>query len=91
MFLDKIPATTKNGDFNVIIEIPMNSDPVKYEFVEGRCQEHGEAAASGDEVSERRAHPRAQGALVRNAHIHTYEHTLVLVLKNCTRGNLFIT
>ena len=32
MFLDKIPATTKNGDFNVIIEIPMNSDPVKYEF-----------------------------------------------------------
>lgn len=32
MFLDKIPAITKNGDFNVIIEIPMNSSPVKYEF-----------------------------------------------------------
>lgn len=32
MFLDKIPATTKNGDFNVIIEIPMNGSPVKYEF-----------------------------------------------------------
>jgi inorganic pyrophosphatase len=32
MFIDKIPAKTKDGSFNVIIEIPMNSDPVKYEF-----------------------------------------------------------
>lgn len=32
MLLDKIPAKTKNGDFNVIIEIPMMSTPVKYEF-----------------------------------------------------------
>lgn len=32
MFIDKIPAKTKNGDFNVIIEIPMNDTPVKYEF-----------------------------------------------------------
>ena len=32
MFVDKIPAKTKNGDFNVIIEIPMNDTPVKYEF-----------------------------------------------------------
>lgn len=32
MFIDKIPAKTKNGDFNVIIEIPMNDNPVKYEF-----------------------------------------------------------
>jgi inorganic pyrophosphatase len=32
MFIDKILAKTDNGDFNVIIEIPMNSDPVKYEF-----------------------------------------------------------
>lgn len=32
MFLDKIPAKTKNGNFNVIIEIPMNNDPIKYEF-----------------------------------------------------------
>lgn len=33
MFVDKIPAKTRNGDFNVIIEIPMNDDaPVKYEF-----------------------------------------------------------
>jgi inorganic pyrophosphatase len=31
MFLDKIPA--KDGDaINVIIEIPMNSNPIKYEF-----------------------------------------------------------
>lgn len=31
MFLDKIPA--KSGDaINVIIEIPMNSNPIKYEF-----------------------------------------------------------
>jgi len=32
MFIDKISAKTKNGDYNVIIEIPMNHDPVKYEF-----------------------------------------------------------
>ncbi|MDA9163758.1 inorganic diphosphatase [Rickettsiaceae bacterium] len=32
MFIDKIPAKTKDGDFNVIIEIPMNDVPVKYEF-----------------------------------------------------------
>lgn len=32
MFIDKISAKTKDGNFNVIIEIPMNSDPVKYEF-----------------------------------------------------------
>lgn len=32
MFVDKIPAKTKKGDFNVIIEIPMNDSPVKYEF-----------------------------------------------------------
>ncbi|MFK7973509.1 MAG: inorganic diphosphatase [Rickettsiaceae bacterium] len=32
MFIDKIPAKTKDGDFNVIIEIPMNDAPVKYEF-----------------------------------------------------------
>lgn len=32
MFIDKIPAKTKKGDFNVIIEIPMNDKPVKYEF-----------------------------------------------------------
>jgi inorganic pyrophosphatase len=32
MFIDKIPAKTTEGDFNVIIEIPMNSNPVKYEF-----------------------------------------------------------
>ena len=32
MLIDKIPAKTKNGDFNVIIEIPMNDNPVKYEF-----------------------------------------------------------
>ncbi|RTK92748.1 MAG: inorganic diphosphatase [Rickettsiales bacterium] len=32
MFIDKIPAKTKDGDFNVIIEISMNNGPVKYEF-----------------------------------------------------------
>jgi inorganic pyrophosphatase len=32
MFIDKIPAKTKDGNFNVIIEIPMNDSPVKYEF-----------------------------------------------------------
>ena len=32
MFIDKIPAKTKDGNFNVIIEIPMNDAPVKYEF-----------------------------------------------------------
>lgn len=32
MFIDRIPAKTKDGDFNVIIEIPMNDSPVKYEF-----------------------------------------------------------
>ncbi len=32
MFIDKIPTKTKNNDFNVIIEIPMNDSPVKYEF-----------------------------------------------------------
>ena len=32
MFIDKISAKTKDGAFNVIIEIPMNSNPVKYEF-----------------------------------------------------------
>lgn len=32
MFIDKVPAKTKDGDFNVIIEIPMNDNPVKYEF-----------------------------------------------------------
>jgi len=32
MFIDKIPAKTKDDDFNVIIEIPMNDVPVKYEF-----------------------------------------------------------
>ncbi|MDG1437223.1 MAG: inorganic diphosphatase [Rickettsiaceae bacterium] len=32
MLVDKIPAKTKNGDFNVIIEIPMSDTPVKYEF-----------------------------------------------------------
>jgi inorganic pyrophosphatase len=31
MFLDKIEASPKHGEINVIIEIPMNSDPVKYE------------------------------------------------------------
>lgn len=32
MFIDKISAKTKDGAFNVIIEIPMNDNPVKYEF-----------------------------------------------------------
>lgn len=32
MFIDKIPAKTKDGYFSVIIEISMNSNPVKYEF-----------------------------------------------------------
>ncbi len=32
MFIDKIPAKTKDGNFNVIIEIAANSSPVKYEF-----------------------------------------------------------
>lgn len=32
MFIDKIPAKTKDGNFNVIIEISANSSPVKYEF-----------------------------------------------------------
>jgi len=31
MFLDKISACPKQGEINVIVEIPMNSDPVKYE------------------------------------------------------------
>jgi inorganic pyrophosphatase len=32
MFIDKIQPKTKDGNFNVIIEIPMNNSPVKYEF-----------------------------------------------------------
>jgi inorganic pyrophosphatase len=32
MFIDKIPAFPTDDEVNVIIEIPMNSDPVKYEF-----------------------------------------------------------
>lgn len=32
MFIDKIPAKTKDGNFNVIIEIAAHSSPVKYEF-----------------------------------------------------------
>ncbi len=32
MFIDKISAKTKKGNFNVIIEISMNNKPVKYEF-----------------------------------------------------------
>lgn len=32
MFVDKIQPKTKDGNFNVIIEIPMNDNPVKYEF-----------------------------------------------------------
>lgn len=32
MFIDKIPAKTKDGNFNVVIEISMNDHPVKYEF-----------------------------------------------------------
>ena len=30
MFIDKIPAKNKDNAFNVIIEIPMNDNPVKY-------------------------------------------------------------
>jgi inorganic pyrophosphatase len=32
MLIDKIPPKVKEGEFNVIIEIPMNDHPVKYEF-----------------------------------------------------------
>ncbi|NRB10012.1 MAG: inorganic diphosphatase [Rickettsiaceae bacterium] len=32
MFLEKVTAITKDGDFQVVIEIPMNDNPVKYEF-----------------------------------------------------------
>jgi inorganic pyrophosphatase len=32
MNIDKIPAKNKDSSFNVIIEIPMNDNPVKYEF-----------------------------------------------------------
>ncbi len=32
MFIDKISAKANDGEFNVIIEIPMNDNPVKYEF-----------------------------------------------------------
>ncbi|GAB4162831.1 MAG: inorganic diphosphatase [Rickettsiaceae bacterium] len=32
MLIDKLAAKTKDGGFNVIIEIPMNDSPVKYEF-----------------------------------------------------------
>lgn len=32
MLLEKIPAKASNDEFNVIIEIPMNDTPVKYEF-----------------------------------------------------------
>jgi len=32
MFVDKIPAKTKDDHFNVIIEISMNDNPIKYEF-----------------------------------------------------------
>ncbi len=32
MFVDKIKAKNKDDSFNVIIEIPMNDAPVKYEF-----------------------------------------------------------
>lgn len=32
MFIDRIHAKTKDGNFNVIIEISANSSPVKYEF-----------------------------------------------------------
>jgi len=31
MFLDKIDAQPRLGEINVVVEIPMNSDPVKYE------------------------------------------------------------
>jgi len=32
MLIKKIQPQNKNGDFNVIIEIAMNSSPIKYEF-----------------------------------------------------------
>lgn len=32
MFIDKIKSQESDNDINVIIEIPMNNDPVKYEF-----------------------------------------------------------
>ena len=32
MFVDKIPAKINDAAYNVIIEIPMNDTPVKYEF-----------------------------------------------------------
>lgn len=32
MFIDKIKAQPIDGEINVIIEIPMNSQPIKYEF-----------------------------------------------------------
>ena len=32
MFVDKIPAKINDDAYNVIIEIPMNDNPVKYEF-----------------------------------------------------------
>jgi inorganic pyrophosphatase len=32
MFIDKIKAKANNDEINVIIEIPMNSGPIKYEF-----------------------------------------------------------
>ena len=32
MFVEKIQPKTKDDDFNVIIEIPMNNAPIKYEF-----------------------------------------------------------
>ena len=32
MLIDKIPSTSAPDEINVIIEIPMNSHPVKYEF-----------------------------------------------------------
>lgn len=32
MLIDKIPAKAKEDEYNVIIEIPMNESPVKYEF-----------------------------------------------------------
>ena len=32
MFVDKIPAKINDDTYNVIIEIPMNDNPVKYEF-----------------------------------------------------------
>jgi len=32
MFVDKVPAKINDDAYNVIIEIPMNDNPVKYEF-----------------------------------------------------------